>query len=253
MQEKAKHPVRTAEKTLDIIDQLKEQEGGRLTDLAEALDMGPSAVHNHLSTLMEHGYVVKEGEEYRLSLKFLELGGFTRNQVDLFKVAEPEIERLAEQTGELVNLMTEERGMGVYLKRSKGQDALDLDTYAGMRVHLHTTALGKAILAHLPTERLDEIIDFHGLPAHTEKTISTREELDATLERVRERGYAIDNGERLKGLRCVAAPVMQDDSTVLGSISVSAPANRLNDRQLDDELPKMIRGAANVIELNIRY
>lgn len=112
--------------------------------------MGPSAVHNHLSTLAEHGFVTKTGEEYHLSLKFFELGGFTRNQVDLFKIAEPEIERLAEETGELVNLMTEERGMGVYLKRSKGQDALDLDTYVGMRVHLHTTALGKSILAHLP-------------------------------------------------------------------------------------------------------
>lgn len=253
MKETAKHPVRTAEKTLKIIDQLKEQEGGRVTDLAEELEMGASAVHNHLSTLVEQGYVVRDGEEYRLGLKFLELGGFTRIQVQLYDVAEPEIERLAEDTGELVNLMTEERGMGVYLKRTKGQDALDLDTYAGMRVHLHSTALGKSILAHMPPERVDDIVDYHGLPKLTEKTIGTREELEAELEEVRELGHAIDDGERLKGLRCVSAPVMRDENEVLGAISVSAPANRINDRQLQEELPKLIKGSANVIELNIRY
>lgn len=83
--------------------------------------------------------------------------------------------------------------------------------------------------------------------------ISTRDELDTALDRIRQRGYAIDNGGRLKGLRCVAAPIIHDETKVLGAISVSAPANRLNERQLEEELPKMTRGAANVIELNIRY
>jgi len=253
MKERAKHPVRTAEKTLRIIDELKAQEGARVTDLAEVLDMGASAVHNHLNTLREHGYVVKEGEEYHLGLKFLELGGFIRNQVEVFKIAEPEIERLADETGELVNLMTEERGMGVYLKRSKGTDAVDLDTYAGMRVHLHSTALGKAILANLPREYVDEIVDFHGLPRITERTITDEAALNEELEQVRSRGYAIDDGERLKGLRCVSAPIMQDENTVLGAISVSAPANRLDEQQLEEELPNLVQGSANVIELNIRY
>ena len=253
MNRSAKHPVRTTEKTLRIIETLKEQEGSRLTDLAERLDMGASAVHNHLSTLEEHGYVVKEDEEYRLGLKFLELGGFTRNQIELYKVAEPEIERLAEETGELVNLMAEDRGMGVYLKRSKGADAVDLDTYAGMRVHLQTTALGKAILAYTPRQRVDEILDYHGLPRITERTITERDELTEALERVRERGYAIDEGERLQGLRCVAAPIKDDENHALGAISISAPANRVKDHQFEEEFPELIQGAANVVELNILY
>jgi DNA-binding IclR family transcriptional regulator len=253
MKESAKHPVQTAEKTLRIIDELKSQKGGRVTDLADVLDMGASAVHNHLNTLREHGYVVKEGEEYRLGLKFLELGGFIRNQVELYKIAEPEIERLAEETGELVNLMTEERGMGVYLKRSKGKDAVDLDTYAGMRVHLHSTALGKAILANLPPDYVEDIVDFHGLPRVTERTITDKETLDKELEEVRSRGFAIDDGERLKGLRCVSAPIMRDETTVLGAISVSAPANRVDEHELEEDLPNHVQGSANVIELNIRY
>jgi DNA-binding IclR family transcriptional regulator len=253
MNRSAKHPVRTTEKTLRVIEALKSLEGSRLTELAEHVDMGTSAVHNHLSTLEEHGYVVKEDDEYRLGLKFLELGGFTRNQEELYKVAEPEIERLAEETGELVNLMTEDQGMGVYLKRSKGADAVDLDTYAGMRVHLQSTALGKAILAHTPEERVDEIVDYHGLPRITERTITDRDELDEALERVREQGYALDDGERLQGLRCVAAPIKNDENVAIGAISISAPANRVKAHQFEGELPELLQGAANVVELNIMY
>lgn len=253
MNETAKHPVRTTEKTLRVIEALKAMEGARLTDLAEQLEMGDSAVHNHLSTLEEHGYVLKDGDEYRLGLKFLELGGFTRNQIELYKVAEPEIERLAEETGELVNLMTEDQGMGVYLKRSKGADALDLDTYAGMRVHLQTTALGKAILAHLPPDRVNDIVEYHGLPAITERTITDHEELDEALQEVRQRGYALDDGERLQGTRCVAAPILDEENTALGAISISAPANRLKNDQFEEGYPELIQGAANVIELNLMY
>lgn len=253
MKQNAKNPVRTTEKTLQIIEALKQQGGGRVTDLAKEVDMGVSAVHNHLSTLQEYGYVVKGDDEYRLGLKFLELGGFTRNQEVVYKVAEPEIERLAEETGELVNLMTQDQGMGVYLKRSKGKDAVDIDTYAGKRVHLHTTALGKAILAHTPDERIEEIVDYHGLPRITERTITDREELRDVLERVRNRGYALDEGERLQGLRCVAAPITDDEDQAIGAISISAPANRLKNHQFEEEFPELIRGAANVVELNILY
>ncbi|HKJ59533.1 MAG TPA: IclR family transcriptional regulator [Halobacteriales archaeon] len=253
MNPNAKHPVRTTEKTLRIIEALMERDETRLTDLADHLDMGASVVHNHLSTLEEHGYVVKDDDAYRLGLKFLELGGYTRNREELYKVAEPEIERLADETGELVNLMTEDRGMGVYLKRSKGADAVDLDTYAGMRVPLQTTALGKAILAYTPEDRVDEIVDYHGLPRVTERTITDRDELDDALDDVRDRGYAVDDGERLQGLRCVAAPIRDDENVAIGAISISAPANRLKNHQFEEEFPELIRGAANVVELNIKY
>lgn len=253
MNREAKHPVRTTEKTLQVIEELKDNGGSQLSDLADQLDMGVSAVHNHLSTLREHGYVVREGDEYRLGLKLLELGGYTRNQIDLYKVAEPEIERLAEETGELVNLMTEDKGMGVYLKRSKGSDAVDLDTYAGMRVHLHTTALGKSILAYTPDERIEDVVEHHGLPQLTERTITDHDQLMEELDRVRELGYAQDDGERLQGLRCVSAPIRDDDNGAIGAISISAPANRVKNHQFEEEFPELLQGAANVVELNMKY
>jgi len=98
--------------------------------------------------------------------------------------------------------------MGVYLVRSKGEAAVDLDTYVGLRTHLHTTAPGKAILAYLPERR-----GYHRM-ARTEaedpRSVSSREELFEALEGVRDRRYAIDDGERLEGLRCIAAPIKDD-------------------------------------------
>ncbi|UPM42703.1 HTH-type transcriptional regulator XacR [Halocatena salina] len=249
----AKYPVRTTEKTLALIEQLMEHGSCGVTELANGLDMGKSAVHNHLTTLQKHGYVQQSDDEYQLSLKFLEVGGRIRKSMELYQVAEPEVKSLAAETGELANILIEEQGMGVYLMRAKGADAVDLDTYAGLRTRLHTTALGKAILAHLPESRVDEILDQHGLSQKTPKSISTREELFQALGDIRERGYAIDDGERLEGLRCLGAPVRTSSGEVLGAISVSAPASRVSDEDLHGDLPEKVLSAANVIELNINY
>ncbi|GAB7011721.1 HTH-type transcriptional regulator XacR [Halorubrum trueperi] len=249
----AKHPVRTTEKTLALVEELMERGPCGVTELADGLEIGKSAVHNHLTTLREHGYVLKVDDRYQLGLKFLEIGGSTRKSMELYQVAEPEVKSLADETGELANVLVEEQGMGVYLMRSKGEAAVDLDTYAGLRTYLHTTALGKVILAHLPESRVDEIIDRRGLERKTANSIGSRAELFEALDDVRERGYAIDDGERLEGLRCIAAPVTDSTDEVLGSISVSAPASRVSDDELHGELAERVLSAANVVELNINY
>ncbi|SEW30702.1 transcriptional regulator, IclR family [Natrinema salifodinae] len=251
MGNRAKHPVRTTEKSLDVVAALNRLGEARVTTLADELEMGKSTVHNHLSTLEEHGYVVKDDDAktYRLSLKFLDIGGQIRSEIDVYKVAEPKVEELAAASGELVHLVVEEDGMGVYLSRAKGERAVDLDTYVGCRHHMHSTAFGKAILAHLPRDRVDEIIDQHGLPEVTPKTITSRDELVEELERTRDRGFAVDDEERLEGLRCIAAPI-RFDSDVIGAISVSGPTARIDDTWESNEFVDRLCRAANVIELN---
>jgi DNA-binding IclR family transcriptional regulator len=248
-----KHPVRTTDKTFILIEELMYREPCGVTELANNVEMGKSAVHNHLTTLRKHGYVLKNGDKYQIGLKFLEVGGFTRKSMEFYQMAEPEVESLANKTGELANLLVEEQGMGVYLMRSKGEKAVDLDTYAGARTHLHTTALGKAILAYLPESRVEEIIERHGLEQTTPRSVESREELFEALEDVRSRGYAIDDGERLEGLRCIAAPINDSSDNVLGAISVSAPASRISDDDLHGHFPEQVLSAANVVELNINY
>lgn len=236
-----------------LVEGLRELGGAGVTELADYVDMPKSNVHNYLTTLREMDYVVKEQDQYHVGLRFLELGSHARDRKEIYRIAKPELETIADETGELVNLLVEEHGLGTYLARVRGEQAVEVEAHVGTRVYLHSTALGKAILAHLPESRVESIIDQHGLPERTDQTTTDRDELYDQLDTVRSRGYAIDDEERLKGLRCVAAPILSIDERVLGAISVSGPSQRLQGDRLEETLPERVLKAVNVIELNVTY
>ena len=249
----AKHPVRTVDRTLEIVEIIRELDGAGVSEIAERVDLGKSAVHNHLTTLAQREYVVKEGEQYHIGLAFLGLGAYARNRNEVYDTARSEVDELADETGELVNLLVEKRGRGIYLYQAKGDQAVDLDTYAGKEVDLHCTALGKAILGYRPRSEVEEILDDHGMPAETDRTITDREEFFAELDEVRDRKYAVDREERLTGLRCLAVPITDDRDRSIAAISVSCPVHRVDDDRFFDELPNAVLGAANVVELEHNY
>lgn len=248
----AKNPVKATRTTFRIVEALKELGGAGVTELADYLDLPKSSVHNYLATLAEDGYVMKEDRTYHVGLRFLDLGTYARTRYELYHRAKPEVRELAEETGELANLLVEQNGRGIYIYRERGERAVSVDSYTGHHVTLHNTALGKAILAHYPRERVEEILDYHGMPAETDKTVTDRDELFETLERVRERGVAFDDEERITGLRCVAVPILRDGYPV-GAMSVSAPLSRMNSERFEGELPQQLRNVASVVELNLTY
>jgi DNA-binding IclR family transcriptional regulator len=174
-QSEAQNPIKTAEVTLAVLDGLTELNGADVTELAEHLGMWKSRVYNYLSILRQEEYVVKDGTTYDVGLQFVGIETYARQRKEIFDVAKPEMEALVKETGDLVNLLVEEHEKGVYFNREQGETAVKIDSYTRHRVHLHNTALGKAILADLPRERIDEIVDRHGLPATTENSITERE------------------------------------------------------------------------------
>jgi DNA-binding IclR family transcriptional regulator len=129
-----------------------------------------------------------------------------------------------------------------------GPDAVKTDATIGKRGPLHVSAAGKAILANLPANRRDQILDGIAVPETSE-----REALDSELETVRDRGYAFNDEESTSGLRAVGVPIRHRSDTVLGAISVSGPANRLTGDYFREELPNLLLGTVNEIELNIEY
>lgn len=253
MTKSVQNPVKSAETTFTVLDALMELNGAGVTELARYLDVPKSTIHNYLSTLEQEEYIVNDNGTYHVGLRFLELGAFARHQQKLFRIAKPEVDRLADETGELANVLVEEHGRGSYLYRARGDQAVQVKAHVGTRVPLHTTALGKAILAYLPDERVDEIIDRHGLEGDTDQSITSRAELDETLADVREVGVAFDDEERLDGLRCVAAPVLNNTDDVIGAISVSGPTHRFHGDRFRDELSQKVLEVANVIELNVTH
>lgn len=251
----AKKPAPLVQATgtsLRILEAVIELNGANNTEIANHLDMTKSTVYNHLQTLLKSKYIVKDDDEYDIGLKFLRMGEYARNRHPISTVGPPEIEKLARQTNELANLIVEEHGQGVFIYREKGEEAVHMDTHTGKRLPLHTTAFGKVILANLPEERVEDILDQYGLPAHTENTITDRNELFTELEEVRQQGYAFDREERLKGLRCIAAPVIRNNIAI-GAVSVSGPANRMQGERFTEEFPNLVTSTANVIEINMTY
>lgn len=244
--------IKSAETTLRIIETIQNLDGATVSELAAELDRPTSTVHNYLQTLEENEYLTKDGSTYRVSLRFLSLGKHIEDRLQIREIAIPEIDELAEKTGELASLLVEEHNRGVYVYLQSGDKAVYLDAKPGMRTHLHQTALGKAILSECSEEKVAAVIDDHGLPRATPNTITQPDELATELEAIRERGYAIDRGERVSGVRCVAVPICAGDEPV-SAISVSGPKSRVKGEFFESELPELVQEAANVIEINYRF
>lgn len=247
-----KRSVKTADTIFGIVEFLLETGGSGVKEIAESQDMAQSTVHSHLATLVDHEYVVKDGTTYQLSLKFLNHGVLVREEHPLTQTARPVIDQLSEDTGEVAWIVIEEHGRAVYLLKSAGEKAVQTRGHVGKRASMHDIAAGKAILAHLPDSTVEDIVDTFGLPKRTEKTITSREELAAELERIRDRGYATNKGETTPKVRAVASPIIWQDE-VYGSVGIAGPKHRMSGKRLTDSMSKKVLEAADTIELELEY
>lgn len=246
-------PVKATKVSFEIIDFLRKKSGAGVSEIADYLGKPTSTVYDHLRTLETEEYLIKDDSEYRIGARFLELGEQARSRMKVYHLARPEVDELATKTGNHSNLMIEEHGRGVFLYKAKGENAVRLDTHAGMRVYLQTTALGKSILAFRPLDEVETILDCHGLPKITENSVTSRDQLLTELDQIRERGYAIDNEERVQGMRCIAAPITTSEGRAVAAISVSGPKSRLQGEYLEETLPNLVLQSSNVIEVNLTY
>lgn len=242
--------VKSIDTTCSILEGLRELDGAGVSELADHLDMSKGAVHTHLATLVDNELVAKRGNTYHIGLRFVDFGEYAKNSVSIYTLATEEVDKLAEETGEVAQFMVEEHGKGVYLHKARGDNAIQTSSYTGYRKHLHCTALGKAIIAQFSDERIREIAEQTGLPERTERTITTVDELLEEIEQIRADGIAFDDEEILEGLRCVAAPIQYPAGNIQGAISVSGPTSRFKGDAFRDEIPEILRGATNVIEVN---
>lgn len=246
-------PIGSVQTTVNIIEELRDLERAGVSELADHLNLPTSTVFDHLRTLENNGAVVSGPDGYRVGTWFLEIGGNARKRNHLYQVADPEIKKLARNTGEHANLVIEEFGKGVFYAIAEGEEAFQLDTHVGKQVPLSTTSAGKAILAEFSDETIYDILDEYGLPAVTEHTITDRKELLEEIEECRDQGFAVDDEERIPGVRCVGVPITTDDGNVLGAVSVSGPKSGMQDERFLEEIPNLVLRTANVIEVNMKY
>ncbi|WP_121743528.1 IclR family transcriptional regulator [Natronorubrum halophilum] len=244
----------SVEKAFTVLEQLRQMRKTGVSELAKQLDLPKSTVHIYLQTLQSEGFVVQDDGEYALSYRFLEYGGDYRNESRLYQVAKPEVDKLASETGEVANLGIEENGLRVLLYKSDGPEAIHDNAPIGEYAHMHWTALGKAMLAHYPTSRVESIIETHGLPRANEHTITDADELVTELEHIRERGYSVEDQDRRQGVLTIGAPITDRSAdTVISAVSVSGPKSHLDDQERFEELVSAVKKTANVIELRYSH
>lgn len=246
-------PMKSTKKLFLIVEELRERNGAGVTELADTLDIPKATVHRHLHTLEELEYVIKSGNTYRIGAKFLHIGSAARSREDAYIQIKTKLEKLATDTGERAQFMIEEHGYMIYIHRETGESAVRTNTQLGKQMPIHATSGGKAILSEMPDERVEDILQRHGLPRVTENTITEKSELYDELQQIRNEGISYNDQEYIDGLRAIAVPITLSDGKVLGAIGLSGPSHRFKGELYQQELPDKLLGVANEIELNLRY
>jgi DNA-binding IclR family transcriptional regulator len=174
-----------------------------------------------------------------------------QQRTDAYKKAEKYVGELIKETGYRSVFMIEEHGNGVYLHTQHGESPSWEHEVEGNREHLHVLAAGKVILAHLSEEKVESIIDRHGLPEQTKWTISDPTELRENLADIREQGYAFNRGENIDGVHAIGTPALGPDGRVVGGFSISGPSHRLDEQSLRSEPLDALLGIVNEYELEL--
>lgn len=245
--------IEAVQKTCRIIRALQRQGDTGITELSEEVGFSKSTIHGHLATLIDEGLVVKDGHTYRLSLRFLDISESIKDRVAKHDIVKNQVRDLADETGEVVHFGVEENGRIVYVAKSVGDSAVQTESRIGKRMPMHSTSLGKAILAELPHDEVERIIQRHRLTERTKNTLTSIDELHDELDATAERGYSIDNEENIPGVRCIGMAVSVPEAGVLGALSISGPSQRMTDDRIGNELHEIIAEAANLIEVNSMY
>jgi DNA-binding IclR family transcriptional regulator len=216
------------------------------------MELPKSTVAGLVSTLEKNGYLEQnpENRKYRLGFKLAERAGVLLGQFDLRQVAAPVLAWLRDDCQESVNLAVRDGAYMVYIERMHGSNMLGMRSEIGKREKLHSTALGKALLAHMPGDERQNLIEGYEFLALTPHTITDRAAFTAELEETRRRGYAIDDQENELGGRCVAAAVSDYRGRAVAAISISVPLQRMPDERID-AFGRKIVGAAREISLKL--
>jgi IclR family acetate operon transcriptional repressor len=227
--------IQSVRRAFDVLEALAEDGPMSLSRLADQVDLPLTTVHRLVGSLTGLGYVVGDSaKQYSLAPRLIHLG--ERAGRTFSRWAVPLLTRLVDEVGETANLAMLDGDQVVYVAQVPSKHSMRMFMEVGRRAHPHCTAVGKVLLARMPVDDVAAMARRTGLPAQTEHTLTTLPELTDALDRVREAGYALDEGEQEVGVRCVAVPV---GSSMPLAMSVSGPAPRMTDDLIARAVPRL--------------
>lgn len=221
------------------------------SELARKLKIPKSSTSYILRALEAGGYLRREpAGRYRLGLALLSLSSRVLEGLDVREVALPILHHLVDRSGLTAHLAVLDHGQAVYIAKADAPGFIKMNTWPGRRMNLHSTSVGKALLAHLPEEEVARIME-KGLKKWTPHTLTAPARLLTDLEHVRKRGYAVDEQESTVGIRCVAAPIFSAHG-VTASIGVTGTVTQFHVSDVH-RFAEMVKDAARRVSLQLGW
>jgi IclR family KDG regulon transcriptional repressor len=260
---KSNHPtqasaytVKSLIKALNILEALAEgeQSSYTLTELSRRLRLHVSTVHRLVVNLTRHGFMDQDPAtgRYQLGHRVLRMGLKVLDRLDFRRVAHPLLRELNEKTQETVHLVILQGEYGMSVEKLLSPQPVGLDARLGGLIPLHCSGVGKSLLAFQDEEFLQRIAKSPGLERRTAHTITNLAHLRKELATIRERGYAVDDEEAVEGLRCVAAPILDNSGRVVAAFSVAGPATRVTPERIP-EIARMVCETSRKISFRLGY
>jgi DNA-binding IclR family transcriptional regulator len=255
MQAKPESPSVAVERALAILEAVaQEPEGLSNAAISRKLQIPKSSASYILRTLEKQAYLNRDAEtgRYRVGLKILSLSRGALTGIDVREVALPIMRNLMHRTSLTCHLAILDGPDAVYIEKVEPEGFIRMDTWVGRRMRVHATSVGKALVAHIPQERLEKILSDRGMEKRTPKTITTLSRLLKELEKVRSQGHAVDDEENNMGARCVGAPVFNQGGSIEAALGLSGTINQVN-AQTMPRILEALKDAARHISMQLGY
>jgi DNA-binding IclR family transcriptional regulator len=241
--------IQSVDRALNILEIISDAEDGlTLAQIAHKMDLPKSTVHGLISTLRDHRYVRQADEDgrYLMGMQLFEMGTKAARSWDIRDAAKPAMRWLSKEFGETVHLGCEDNGEVLYLDKIAADSLITIVSEIGTRLPMHCSGIGKALLSHKSESEIKRYISNKGLMPLTSRTITKADDLIAELAKVREQGFAVDDGEIMEGLRCVGAPIFDSDGLVRYAVSVSGQVKDIYGKRLERLIIETKRAAKEI-------
>lgn len=249
--------MQAVDRTVEILNAVGLVPAGlTLSELTSRLRLPKTTVYRSVQALVEHGFLRKDvvTKSYRLGPALIRLSADSLNQWELRSVALPYLRQLAQTSNETVCLTVLDVDKALCLETIESHRSTQFWVRIGKEMEFHCAAAGKVILAYQPEEQIDRILQRGPLASYTCRTLTDVHALRVHLKGVRQRGYALCDGEIEVGVRALAAPIMQHNGLVIGSVTIIAPAERLDEEARALLLPRLFDSTRRIsTDLGCRF
>ncbi len=244
------------ERTLSILELVTaSQKGLSNADLSRRLEIPKSSASYILRVLEKRGYLAREESgKYRIGLKLVSLTSGALTHLDFREIAKPVMaDFLKKSRLPEVHLAVLDNGRAVYVEKIEADNSfIKMDIWVGHRLPIHTTAIGKILVAYLPEVEILRLLGLRGMEKKTRKSITNPQKFLAELEKVRKYGYAIDDEENSDNVRCLAAPIYDSSGKLIASVGTSTIINQLDKTHLP-KIIEMIKDTAKKVSKSLGY